>query len=113
MNKPIGMKVPRKTSKAADLKRTPMMNVGARLVKAVASKTTTATVLASAFFQVRCKAVSAGLAESLEHQTRYDKAEQIAMCTKDSCSYTGIQDMYSTSSCTVKSVMDVSLDSRT
>ena len=89
-----------KTSKA-DLKRTPKMNVGAQLDKAVASKTTTAAVLASAIFQVRCKAVSAGLAESLEHQTRYDKAEKIAMCTKDSFSYTGIQDMYSISSCTV------------
>ena len=36
-----------------------MMNAGAWLVKTGASKTTTATVLASAIFQVGCKAVAA------------------------------------------------------
>jgi len=56
-------------AKAIDLKATPMINVGAQLVKQVASKTndvagdgtTTATVLARAIFREGCKAVAAGM----------------------------------------------------
>ena len=69
MSKLMRLKVPWKTPEAAELKRTAMMNVDARLVKSVASKTTTATVLASAMFHVGCKAVAAGM-NSPEHQTR-------------------------------------------
>mmetsp|Transcript_113921 Transcript_113921/g.322194 ORF Transcript_113921/g.322194 Transcript_113921/m.322194 type:complete len:563 (-) Transcript_113921:100-1788(-) len=56
-------------AKAIDLKAEPMVNVGAQLVKTVASKTndiagdgtTTATVLARAIFREGCKAVAAGM----------------------------------------------------
>lgn len=56
-------------AKAIDLKSLPMVNVGAQLVKTVASKTndiagdgtTTATVLARAIFREGCKAVAAGM----------------------------------------------------
>lgn len=56
-------------AKAIDLKAVPMINVGAQLVKTVASKTndvagdgtTTATVLARAIFREGCKAVAAGM----------------------------------------------------
>jgi len=56
-------------AKAIELKATPMVNVGAQLVKTVASKTndvagdgtTTATVLARAIFREGCKAVAAGM----------------------------------------------------
>jgi len=56
-------------AKAVDLKAFPMINVGAQLVKTVASKTndvagdgtTTATVLARAIFREGCKAVAAGM----------------------------------------------------
>jgi chaperonin GroEL len=56
-------------AKAVELKATPMVNVGAQLVKTVASKTndvagdgtTTATVLARAIFREGCKAVAAGM----------------------------------------------------
>merc|ERR1712159_848066 len=56
-------------AKSIELKRTPMVNVGAQLVKSVASKTndiagdgtTTATVLARALFKEGCKAVAAGM----------------------------------------------------
>eukprot|EP00435_Cladocopium_sp_Y103_P013423 s1618_g3.t1 len=56
-------------AKSIDLKSAPMVNVGAQLVKTVASKTndvagdgtTTATVLARAIFREGCKAVAAGM----------------------------------------------------
>merc|ERR1719343_1002179 len=56
-------------AKAVELKATPMVNVGAQLVKTVASKTndvagdgtTTATVLARAIFREGCKAVAASM----------------------------------------------------
>uniref|UniRef100_A0A7S2JZK1 Uncharacterized protein n=1 Tax=Zooxanthella nutricula TaxID=1333877 RepID=A0A7S2JZK1_9DINO len=56
-------------AKSVDLKAAPMINVGAQLVKQVASKTndvagdgtTTATVLARAIFREGCKAVAAGM----------------------------------------------------
>jgi len=56
-------------AKAIDLKNEPMVNVGAQLVKTVASKTndvagdgtTTATMLARAIFREGCKAVAAGM----------------------------------------------------
>eukprot|EP00440_Ansanella_granifera_P035642 gb/GFBE01038664.1/.p1 GENE.gb/GFBE01038664.1/~~gb/GFBE01038664.1/.p1 ORF type:complete len:574 (+),score=233.29 gb/GFBE01038664.1/:1-1722(+) len=56
-------------AKAIDLKSNPMINVGAQLVKTVASKTndiagdgtTTSTVLARAIFREGCKAVAAGM----------------------------------------------------
>jgi chaperonin GroEL len=56
-------------AKAVELKNVPMVNVGAQLVKTVASKTndvagdgtTTATVLARAIFREGCKAVAAGM----------------------------------------------------
>lgn len=56
-------------AKAVDLKAAPMVNVGAQLVKTVASKTndiagdgtTTATILARAIFREGCKAVAAGM----------------------------------------------------
>jgi len=56
-------------AKAIELKNMPMVNVGAQLVKTVASKTndvagdgtTTATVLARAIFREGCKAVAAGM----------------------------------------------------
>jgi chaperonin GroEL len=56
-------------AKAIDLKATPMVNVGAQLVKSVASKTndvagdgtTAATVLARSIFREGCKAVAAGM----------------------------------------------------
>lgn len=56
-------------AKAVELKASPMVNVGAQLVKTVASKTndvagdgtTTATVLARAIFREGCKAVAAGM----------------------------------------------------
>lgn len=56
-------------AKAVDLKMAPMVNVGAQLLKSVASKTndvagdgtTTATVLARAIFREGCKAVAAGM----------------------------------------------------
>merc|ERR1719361_2739400 len=56
-------------AKAIELGKTPMVNVGAQLVKSVASKTndvagdgtTTATVLARAIFREGCKAVAAGM----------------------------------------------------
>mmetsp|Transcript_31177 Transcript_31177/g.56524 ORF Transcript_31177/g.56524 Transcript_31177/m.56524 type:complete len:575 (-) Transcript_31177:16-1740(-) len=56
-------------AKSIDLKSSPMINVGAQLVKTVASKTndiagdgtTTSTVLARAIFREGCKAVAAGM----------------------------------------------------
>merc|ERR1719464_1492499 len=56
-------------AKSIELKALPMVNVGAQLVKQVASKTndvagdgtTTATVLARAIFREGCKAVAAGM----------------------------------------------------
>lgn len=56
-------------AKSIDLRNMPMVNVGAQLVKTVASKTndvagdgtTTATVLARAIFREGCKAVAAGM----------------------------------------------------
>jgi chaperonin GroEL len=56
-------------AKAIELKNTPMVNVGAQLVKSVASRTndaagdgtTSATVLARAIFREGCKAVAAGM----------------------------------------------------
>jgi len=56
-------------AKAIEMKSLPMVNVGAQLVKSVASKTndivgdgtTTATILARAIFREGCKAVAAGM----------------------------------------------------
>merc|ERR1719174_3233904 len=56
-------------AKSIELKMTPMVNMGAQLVKSVASKTndvagdgtTCATVLARALFKEGCKAVAAGM----------------------------------------------------
>merc|ERR1719223_1013723 len=56
-------------AKSIELKNVPMVNVGAQLVKTVASKTndvagdgtTSATVLARAIFREGCKAVAAGM----------------------------------------------------
>ena len=52
------------------------MNVGARLVKMVTSKTTTATVLATAIFHVGCKAVAAGV-NPMNTKRDMDKAVEV------------------------------------
>ncbi|CAJ1407109.1 unnamed protein product [Effrenium voratum] len=82
-------------AKSIDLKSTPMINVGAQLVKTVASKTndvagdgtTTATVLARAIFREGCKAVAAGMnpmdiKRGMDHATKIvqkDLADQATM----------------------------------
>jgi len=73
-------------AKAIELKSTPMVNVGAQLVKTVASKTndeagdgtTTATVLARAVFQEGCKAVAAGM-NPMDIKRGMDKAVKVVL----------------------------------
>jgi len=73
-------------AKAVELKSTPMVNVGAQLVKTVASKandeagdgTTTATVLARAIFQEGCKAVAAGM-NPMDIKRGMDKAVKVVL----------------------------------
>merc|ERR1719162_2151549 len=73
-------------AKAVDLKAFPMINVGAQLVKTVASKTndvagdgtTTATVLARAIFREGCKAVAAGM-NPMDIKRGMDQAVKIVM----------------------------------
>mmetsp|Transcript_17867 Transcript_17867/g.41662 ORF Transcript_17867/g.41662 Transcript_17867/m.41662 type:complete len:583 (-) Transcript_17867:49-1797(-) len=73
-------------AKAIDLKSTPMVNVGAQLVKSVASRTndeagdgtTSATVLARAIFREGCKAVAAGMGP-MDVKRGMDYAVQIVL----------------------------------
>lgn len=73
-------------AKAIDFKNLPMMNVGAQLVKTVASKTndvagdgtTTATVLARAIFKEGCKAVAAGM-NPMDIKRGMDQAVKIVL----------------------------------
>jgi len=73
-------------AKAIELKSTPMVNVGAQLVRSVASKTndvagdgtTTATVLARAIFKEGCKAVAAGM-NPMDLKRGMDKAVKIVL----------------------------------
>lgn len=73
-------------AKAIDLKSTPMINVGAQLVKTVASKTndvagdgtTTATVLARAIFREGCKAVAAGM-NPMDIKRGMDQAAKVVL----------------------------------
>merc|ERR1740138_216079 len=73
-------------AKAIELKNAPMVNVGAQLVKTVASKTndvagdgtTTATVLARAIFREGCKAVAAGM-NPMDIKRGMDQAVKIVL----------------------------------
>merc|ERR1740138_28904 len=73
-------------AKSIDLKALPMVNVGAQLVKQVASKTndiagdgtTTATVLARAIYREGCKAVAAGMSP-MDIKRGMDQAVKIVM----------------------------------
>jgi len=73
-------------AKAIDLKAFPMINVGAQLVKTVASKTndvagdgtTTSTVLARAIFREGCKAVAAGM-NPMDIKRGMDKAAKVVL----------------------------------
>jgi len=73
-------------AKAIDLKDRPMVNVGAQLVKTVASRTndvagdgtTTATVLARAIYREGCKAVAAGM-NPMDIKRGMDQAVQIVL----------------------------------
>jgi len=73
-------------AKAVEMKNAPMINVGAQLVKTVASKTndiagdgtTTATVLARAIFKEGCKAVAAGM-NPMDVKRGMDKACKIVL----------------------------------
>merc|ERR1740138_1909579 len=73
-------------AKAVDLKSEPMVNVGAQLVKTVASKTndiagdgtTTATVLARAIFREGCKAVAAGM-NPMDIKRGMDQATKVVL----------------------------------
>merc|ERR1719223_518800 len=73
-------------AKAIELKNLPMVNVGAQLVKTVASKTndvagdgtTTATVLARAIFREGCKAVAAGM-NPMDLKRGMDQAVKIVL----------------------------------
>eukprot|EP00928_Gymnodinium_smaydae_P098131 TRINITY_DN904_c4_g1_i1.p1 TRINITY_DN904_c4_g1~~TRINITY_DN904_c4_g1_i1.p1 ORF type:complete len:598 (+),score=155.01 TRINITY_DN904_c4_g1_i1:205-1794(+) len=73
-------------AKAVDLKADPMVNVGAQLVKTVASKTndvagdgtTTATVLARAIYREGCKAVAAGM-NPMDIKRGMDQAVKIVL----------------------------------
>jgi len=73
-------------AKAIELKNAPMVNVGAQLVKMVASKTndvagdgtTTATVLARAIFREGCKAVAAGM-NPMDIKRGMDQAAKIVL----------------------------------
>jgi len=73
-------------AKSIELKNTPMINVGAQLVKTVASQTndaagdgtTTATVLARAIFREGCKAVAAGM-NPMDIKRGMDQATKIVL----------------------------------
>merc|ERR1719162_1433901 len=73
-------------AKSIELKNTPMVNVGAQLVKTVASKTndvagdgtTTATVLARAIFREGCKAVAAGM-NPMDIKRGMDQAAKVVL----------------------------------
>mmetsp|Transcript_89833 Transcript_89833/g.279573 ORF Transcript_89833/g.279573 Transcript_89833/m.279573 type:complete len:578 (-) Transcript_89833:59-1792(-) len=73
-------------AKSIELKAMPMVNVGAQLVKTVASKTndvagdgtTTATVLARAIFREGCKAVAAGM-NPMDIKRGMDQAVKIVL----------------------------------
>jgi len=73
-------------AKAIEFKNAPMVNVGAQLVKTVASKTndvagdgtTTATVLARAIFREGCKAVAAGM-NPMDIKRGMDQAVKIVL----------------------------------
>merc|ERR1719201_756827 len=73
-------------AKAVELKNTPMVNVGAQLVKTVASQTndaagdgtTTATVLARAIFREGSKAVAAGM-NPMDIKRGMDQAVKIVL----------------------------------
>eukprot|EP00928_Gymnodinium_smaydae_P098123 TRINITY_DN904_c0_g3_i1.p1 TRINITY_DN904_c0_g3~~TRINITY_DN904_c0_g3_i1.p1 ORF type:complete len:599 (-),score=182.24 TRINITY_DN904_c0_g3_i1:68-1780(-) len=73
-------------AKAIDLKANPMVNVGAQLVKTVASKTndvagdgtTTSTVLARAIYREGCKAVAAGM-NPMDIKRGMDQAVKIVL----------------------------------
>lgn len=73
-------------AKSIELKNTPMVNVGAQLVKTVASKTndiagdgtTTSTVLARAIFREGCKAVAAGM-NPMDIKRGMDQAAKIVL----------------------------------
>lgn len=73
-------------AKSIDLKSFPMVNIGAELVKTVASKTndvagdgtTTATVLARAIFREGCKAVAAGM-NPMDIKRGMDQAAQVVL----------------------------------
>jgi len=73
-------------AKAIEFKNVPMVNVGAQLVKTVASKTndiagdgtTTATVLARAIFREGCKAVAAGMSP-MDLKRGMDQAVKIVL----------------------------------
>jgi len=73
-------------AKSIDLKSSPMINVGAQLVKTVASKTndiagdgtTTATVLARAIFREGCKAVAAGM-NPMDIKRGMDQASKLVL----------------------------------
>jgi len=73
-------------AKSVELKALPMVNVGAQLVKTVASKTndvagdgtTTATVLARAIFREGCKAVAAGM-NPMDIKRGMDQAVKIVL----------------------------------
>merc|ERR1740138_887998 len=73
-------------AKAIELKNAPMVNVGAQLVKTVASKTndvagdgtTTATVLARAIFREGCKAVAAGM-NPMDIKRGMDQAAKVVL----------------------------------
>jgi len=73
-------------AKSIELKNAPMINVGAQLVKTVASRTndvagdgtTTATVLARAIFREGCKAVAAGM-NPMDIKRGMDQAVKIVL----------------------------------
>merc|ERR1719163_365706 len=73
-------------AKAIEMKDAPMINVGAQLVKSVASKTndvagdgtTSATVLARAIFREGCKAVAAGM-NPMDLKRGMDQAVKIVL----------------------------------
>mmetsp|Transcript_84699 Transcript_84699/g.155111 ORF Transcript_84699/g.155111 Transcript_84699/m.155111 type:complete len:580 (-) Transcript_84699:231-1970(-) len=73
-------------AKSVELKNTPMINVGAQLVKMVSSKTndvagdgtTTAAVLARAIFREGCKAVAAGM-NPMDVKRGMDQAVKIVL----------------------------------